>query len=217
MVQFKTKLKYRYALQRMNSYARNKYLYALILIVLILALAGSLTGFSTYIYQYSKSSGDLSSCNDQLNSTQFVYTQCTDELNVAQTNSTQCTKDLKNVNASLRLNQIQLSACMNVVATNLSGCLDQRQKLFDDNNKLSGLLSNCTLSLWNLNQTLNNTQKNLDQLKENYNAVVENAAKYLCCIQKITNPNLSYYYVVNNTILCTVKFDENLGTKAFSC
>lgn len=205
MVSFKTRLKFKIALQRINSFVGNKYVFALVLIVLAIALAGSITGLSTYVYQYSKSSEGLSECGEKLNTTQFSYAECKDKAS--------------SLSSSLQTAQVELSSCLNQITTNLTQCLNDRQNLLTENKGLSDFLANCKVSQANINITLMTTQIELDELKKDYNSLVENAAKSICCVRKAAFPdlNLTYYYISNNTIVCTAQDDANLGTKTFSC
>jgi len=209
MISFKTKLKFRYALQRINSFVRQRYVFALILIVLVLALAGSITGLSTYVYQYSKSSEGLSECNEKLNTTQFSYAECKDKA--------------ASLSSALQTAQVELSNCLNQVTSNLTQCLNDKQKLLTDNKELSDFLADCRVSQANVNITLMTTQLQLDELKKDYNSLVENTANTICCMKNAAlqslnmNVTYSYYYVSNNTIVCTDQYDASLGTKTFSC
>src|SRR3990170_5993149 len=98
MVSFKTKMKIRITLQKINSFVKQRYVFAIILIALVLALAGSITGLSTYVYQYSQTSGGLADCSSKLNETQISYGEC------KETSSS--------LSSSLQNAQLQLSDCL---------------------------------------------------------------------------------------------------------
>ena len=193
-------MKIRRMLQRINPFVKYKYVVVFI-IVLLLAVAGSLTGYSAYFL----TSGGLSSCSEELETTQGLYEGC-----VAKAES---------LTSGLQTAQTELSSCLSQVSTDLTQCIKEKQALMDENKGLSDFLATCRVSEAeaNVSQMIINLQ--LLELTEAYNSLVGNVAKDICCMRKILFPelNFKYYYIFNNTVVCTPDFDESLETKEFSC
>jgi len=165
-----------------------------------LAVAGSITGYTAYFY----TSGDLSACGENLENTQNLYEEC-------QSKAT-------SLSSNLQTAQTELSSCLEIISTDLTQCIQDKEKLLNENKELSDFLTNCRVSEAIANVSLMATQLELEQLTKDYNSLVENVAKDICSIRMILFPNLNlaYYYVSENTIVCTDQYDESLGTKEFS-
>ena len=56
-----------------------------------------------------------------------------------------------------------------------------------------------------------------NDLQEDYDTLSQNVADELCCIYVLGNPDLKYYYVKDNRVICTSDGSESLGTKEFHC
>lgn len=216
MISFKTKLKIRRFLGRINSFVRHRYLFAIVLIALILAFVGSFSGYTAYLLQYTEASGQLTDCLEGLNLTQISYEECENKA--------------ESLSSALQDAQLELSSCLSQVSEDLSQCLKDKQSLLSENKELVDSISDCRASLTDLNITLitkeieltdeiNECQADLTEVLENYQALVENSARDICCIRRILDPelNLSYYYILDNSIECTSEYNEDLGTKEFSC
>jgi len=201
-------MKIRIALQKINMFVKQRYVFAIVLIALVLALAGSITGLSSYVYQYGQSSSGLADCSTRLNETQLSYSECSDRSS--------------SLSTSLQNAQLQLSSCLGQVTVNLTQCLNEKSNLMNNNKELSDSFANCKISFGMTNVTLFSTQIEFDELKKDYNSLVGSTANSICCMKNSALRNLgmnttSFYYVANNTIVCTDQFDETLNTKPFSC
>jgi len=205
VIPFKTKLKIRRFLGRINTFVRHRYLFAIVLIALILAFVGSFSGYTAYLLQYSEASGELSDCLEGLNLTQFSYEDCKNRA--------------ESLSSALQDAQLELSSCLTQVTEDLSQCLQDKESLLNENKDLIDSLSECKASLTDLTEETNECQADLTEIIENYQALLENSANDICCIREILDPelNLKYYYVLDNAIKCTSEYNEDLGTKEFSC
>jgi len=205
MISFKTKLKIRRFLGRINTFVRHRYLFAIILIALVLAFVGSFSGYTAYLLQYNKASGQLTDCLEGLDSTQISYEECENRA--------------ESLSSSLQDTQLELSSCLTQVTEDLSQCLEDKQSLLNENKELIDSVSECKASLTSLIEERDECQADLTEIIENYQALLENSARDICCIRRILDPelNLKYYYVLDNAIKCTSEYNEDLGTKEFSC
>lgn len=216
MISFRTKLKIRRTLEKINSFVRHRYLFAIVLIALILAFVGSLSGYTAYLYQYTEASEQLANCLESLNLTQSSYEECKNKTD--------------SLSSALQSAQLELSSCLTQITVNLSQCLQDKQSLLSENKELIDFLADCRASLTSLNLTfittkteltekINECQADLTEIVEDYQALVENSARDICCVRRILEPelNLTYYYVLDNSIKCTSEYNETLGTKEFFC
>lgn len=201
MISFKTKLKIKRILEKINPFIKYRYIFIIFLIILVLAVFGSISGYTAYFY----TSEGLSECGRELNTTQNLYEEC-------RTKAASLSSDLQTA-------QTELSSCLETVSVDLTQCIKDKEKLLNENKELSDFLTNCRVSEATTNVTLMATQIELEQLTKDYNSLVENVAKDICCVRKAAFPslNLSYYYVSENSIVCTDQHNESLGTKPFSC
>lgn len=201
MISFKTKLKIKRVLERINPFIKYRYIFVFFLAILVLALFGSISGYTAYFF----TSGDLSACSGELNTTQNLYEDC-------QSEATSLSSNLRNA-------QTELSSCLETISTDLTQCVQDKDELLNENKELSDSLATSRISEADANVNLMATELELGQLTEDYNSLVENVAKDICCVRMLLlpNPNLAYYYVFENTIVCTDQDDESLGTKEFSC
>ncbi len=55
----------------------------------------------------------------------------------------------------------------------------------------------------NLTKVINNFNEEKNDLNEEYSLLAENFAIKYCCVQRIINPEIKYYFVENNTVFCS--------------
>ncbi len=201
MVSVRTKIQFKLFLEKFNNFLRNRYVFAIIFIALVLALFGISTGYTAYVFRYGETSDKLTSCEDNT-------LNCLEELNTTKTSYEDCNERATAISESLQKSQLELSGCLNQIATNLSSCLQEKQSLLIDNQELADTASSCKLSFGSLNITL-------QRLQADYQSLLENVAKNICCKRKVDDPALRYYYVEDNKIICTANATE--GTKEFFC
>jgi hypothetical protein len=189
MVSTRMKIQIKLFLERLNTFLRHRYVFAIIFITLVLALLGTVSGYTAYIFRYGETSGKLTKCEDNT-------LNCLEELNTTKTSYKDCNERATEISESLQKSQLELSGCLNQIATNLSSCLQEKQSMLIDNKELADAVSSCKLSSGSLNITL-------QKLQADYQALLENAAKNICCKRKVDDPSLRYYYVEDSKIVCT--------------
>lgn len=201
MISFKTKMRIKRMLERVNPFVKYRYIFIIFLIVLVLAVVGSITGYSAYLY----TSGDLSSCSGDLESSQSLYEECVGKA--------------ESLTSNLQTAQTELASCLSKVSTDLTQCIKDKDMLLNENKELSDFLATCRVSEATANVSQMEIKLQLEELTRAYNSLVENVAKDICCMRKAAFPelNLAYYYVSDNAIACTSEYDESLGMKEFSC
>lgn len=125
--------------------------------------------------------------------------------------------------------------------TNLSSCVEFNKKLFSEFEKYSDKFSECKSNLSalkmnfdlskerygeiveNLEEELGEKNEEVDKLlheKEmeisdlelEHNLLMQNVANNICCKAKVDNPNINYYKIKDNKIVCTEE-----GTLSISC
>lgn len=188
-------------LEKINPFIKYRYIFIIFLIILVLAVLGSITGYTAYFL----TSEGLSGCDRELNTTQSLYEECQNKAT--------------SLSSGLQTAQTELSSCLETISTDLTQCIQDKEKLLNENKELSDFLTNCRVSEATANVSLMATELELERLTEDYNSLVENVAKDICCVRKAVFPylNLTYYYVSENAIVCTAQYDESLETKEFSC
>jgi len=201
MISFKTKMKIKRMLERVNPFVKYRYIFVIFLIVLVLAVVGSITGYTAYVY----TSGDLSSCSENLENTQSMHEKCLGKAN--------------SLTSNLQTAQTELSSCLSKVSIDLTQCIKDKENLLNENKEFSDFLATCRVSEAIANVSSMEIKLQLEELTQAYNSLVENVAKDVCCMRKAAFPelNLKYYYVSDNAIACASEYDESLGMKEFSC
>jgi len=63
-----------------------------------------------------------------------------------------------------------------------------------------------------LNKLIFEKQEEINGLESQHNLVIQNVANNLCCKAKVDNPDINYYIIENNKILCMEE-----GTTSISC
>jgi uncharacterized protein (DUF3084 family) len=104
-----------------------------------------------------------------------------------------------------------LTACINnatILQNNFDVCIKEKQKLAEQYKNVSFDLASCQADYSKLNKSLNELNASFEQL-------AKNSATNICCKRKIDEPSLKYYYIENNSIVCTAIANEK--TKEFSC
>lgn len=125
--------------------------------------------------------------------------------------------------------------------TNLSACTDFSQKVFEGLDSqitkyadcaasFNALALNHSIAVYNFEKELSVLEAKLEvqekeaqkadktkeeeirNLKNDYETLAKNAANNICCKEKVDNPNIKYYKIENNKIVCLES-----GDKALAC
>jgi hypothetical protein len=166
--------------------------------------AGAMSGYSAYVLSHPVNETIGTLCDQNLGSCVSMLGNCKTELAACGEGS----------NATGRLYGI----CSEELLHSSASIEDLRSKILDYErnstelqhqiNELNSIIGSGKSATESLNSTLNDLRKQLDDL-------VYNSARSICCVQKVYNPSLKYYYLSNSTIACTA--DSSIGTKEFSC
>jgi hypothetical protein len=193
----------------------------LLLLSELLVAISSYTAYFNLLGQYDVTSleqcgNNLLECANAKNSTQANLEECKHDLNRTlsileglspiQSQLTVCRTDLSSLQQSLS----DSIAKANALLSNATTC---QQDLVSCQNTLN----DCNITRQNLIGNLSSCNANFTALQTGYNTLAQNVAKDLCCIYKIGNPSLKYYYVKDDKINCVSEANETLGTKEFTC
>lgn len=80
------------------------------------------------------------------------------------------------------------------------------------NRELNAVKEKCEEDLAAINDELAQKIEDYNNLKEQYELIVENMANNICCKAKVDNPRIKYYKVQDNKIVCVEE-----GENAISC
>jgi len=201
-----------------------RYMYVITVVVIFAVALGALTSYTAYfnlVGQYNVSSfeqcgNSLLECANAKNSTQANLEECKHDLNRTlsileglspiQSQLTVCRTDLSSMQQSLS----DSISKANALLSNATTC---QQNLVDCQNTLN----DCNITKQNLIGNLTSCNANFTALQTGYNTLAQNTAHDLCCIYKIGNPSLKYYYVKDDKVNCISEANETLGTKEFTC
>jgi len=138
-------------------------------------------------------------------------------------------------------NMKNLESRILIFNTNLSSCVELNKKLWMEFEKYSDKFSECKGSLdalrmkfdltkENYEEDIEDLEKELDKKNEEinelrfgrekeirdlelqHNVIMQNVANNICCKAKVDNPNINYYRVENDKIICSEE-----GTLGISC
>ncbi len=212
-----------------------KYLSVIAAIGMVIVALGVVGGYTTFAVLTGQESGvnetlssdNLADCVETLNDCNNNFQVCTDGKIVSDDLYDKCKADLD-----------ELSVLANDLDGKLSGFQQSNndlQKKVDEysvlvneyKSQISQLgkdLADSDAASANLQTNINSLTANLTTLQSQFTAlqasidnVVANAAKGVCCVQKVYNPALKYYYLLDSRIYCTADASGQLGTKEFSC
>lgn len=205
---------------KLSDFSRSRYIWVLIALGFVLVVVGSAVSCAINTSRLEEMGGiKLSKCQENVTSYRSEVASCLDDLEATTKSYDMCQKNVTSLS-------MELSTCLIEVSSSLSECLEDKQALQNENKDLTNSLAGCKVSLANINTSLVILQNRLNECEENitniiavHGLLVKNAANDICCVRRAVYPalNLTYYYVENNTILCTSEYNETLDTKEFSC
>jgi len=196
-----------------------KYLSIVIGLAAIFTVVGALSGYTSYV---------LSSAGPAVNETCGTnLANCISALNTCSGNLTNCTA-IKDTNTQLynkcKYDLEQISTLADDLKSELdaaeSSNSDLQDKIDDYLGQIAGLeqnISSAQSNITELQSTVSNMTVQIEDLQDRTDAIVASAANRICCIQKIYDPTLAYYYLNSTSIVCTSEANETLGTEDFSC
>jgi uncharacterized phage infection (PIP) family protein YhgE len=210
-----------------------KYMSIIVAVAALAAVVGAFSGYTTYVLSTggfgvpanaTVEGLSLSACVNELGLVQLNLTACSAGKEAAENLRNECTANLEQLSTSLAEAHDKLSAC-NLESSTLE------EEVASYKNQVDQLKTNLTackadVSDWlaqvdKLAAEINGWKSNATALQEKYDTVVANSAKVICCMQKIYNPALKYYYVESGAdatiIKCTADASDALGTKEFEC
>jgi peptidoglycan hydrolase CwlO-like protein len=194
--------------------------FSIILIISVLAItAGIFSGYTTYILSRQAApeevinatlcSENLANCIVTLGSCEENITECeTIRENLEQLSL--LADELQDKVYALQQSNIDLQSQVDEYKSKIDEYLEQIDDLNSD-------LDSAEVSIEELNNSVNSLESQLEILQTEHDAIVQNAADRICCVQKVYNPDLKYYYLSEFEIICTSEIDEELGTKEFNC
>lgn len=129
---------------------------------------------------------------------------------------------IKQLNQSLETytnNLHELRSNLAESTSNLSSCYEFSQQLLSNlqqsNNDMLELKEKTSLLRQDnkeLGQTIADRDAELGKVKENFDALAANMANNLCCKTKVDNPEIKYYRIEGNKVICLTE-----GTIRISC
>ena len=188
----------------------NKYSYAIVGIVLVLIIGGSITGYSSYV---SSNIDNIDELTASLDTCETSLAGCGTSKDTADKLYQECKSNVDAVSERLEdISEIQ---------TDLSSCRGSESKLQDQlydvlsgSTELLQNVSRCGSNLAILQNTCDNT---IGDLEESYDDLAESSAEFKCCRWKDFQTDLEYYYIDDGEIECVAESDDALGTKPFAC
>jgi hypothetical protein len=122
-----------------------------------------------------------------------------------------CGKNLDECEKNSTATQEQLTSCKSEstnILSNLTICTADKQQL-------ESKYKNASLDLLNCQQTSSSLNTSYTSLKNDFDLLAKNAAVNICCKMKIDDPSIKYYYIDNDSIVCTAASSAN--TRELSC
>ncbi|MBS3120343.1 hypothetical protein J4420_01405 [Candidatus Woesearchaeota archaeon] len=121
-----------------------------------------------------------------------------DAQNTIETLRQQIQQQQDDVEKQLKNKDLQLEDELTKKDTEVAALLAEKDQEAEELN------ANCLSNLSNIQDQLSTLQKNWDEL-------AFNAARNICCKQKVDNPNINYYTVANNKINCLESGENKLN------
>ncbi len=200
-----------------------KYLSIVLVIAALVALTGAFSGYATYMLSRqtmpevtineTMCNENLASCITMISDCKYNLTDCEMAKETIAQLHNECRYDLDQLSLLVSELQDKVSA-YEQSSTELQ---DQIEEYKDRIDELSSSLSSAEASVEELNTSVSDLESQLDDLQTEYDAIVDSAAASICCVQRVYNPELKYYYLFESDIVCTNEASEELGTKEFSC
>lgn len=195
----KFKKSFRRVVRNGFNFINNNRMYVITVAVLfgIIILMGSrLTGMSFF-------ETSLESCDENYNA---LASESSDRISNLEVGLNKC-------NSELTTNKAEFSRVTNSMS-NLTdefvACYSNIQSLGSINSECSNDLTECRNDIISMGETVEEALENeanavdaLGTTQADYAKAIENYAKFKCCILKLNDFTISYYYVSENQVLCT--------------
>ncbi len=124
-------------------------------------------------------------------------------------------ENIQELKTELLVSNTNLSSCIffnNKFSIELEKCLDNFFICEKDKLNFTYSMNKYEETIKNLKEDLNEKNKEIDDLKVQSTLLVKNLANNLCCKEKVDNPNINFYILENNKIICLEE-----GTLKISC
>jgi len=90
---------------------------------------------------------------------------------------------------------------------------NEKQQVLNELEIIRNDLDSCNNELAVKENIISELESTIENLQNNYSSLVESSVKKICCIQQVIDPEIKYYYIDNNTIVCTTDSSKT----SFSC
>ncbi len=183
---------------------QNKNVKLLIVVMFLFIITGLVSSkITSYVTLSQTSEDELTKATQDLTTCQADLSQITDKKEAIQ----QSLDTYKDVNDRL---SSQVNDCTESIKSR-DTLLTQCQ------NDMFNVRSNATdtsITLQTTKNALDTCNTNVQNAQNTYNILIQRYANYYCCLQQVTlkNPNLKYYEVINDDIVCLTT-----GTKEVNC
>jgi len=118
-----------------------------------------------------------------------------------------CESKISDLNSQLNKTKTFLLECQEGYKELVVNCTISNKKKIDE---LSKRLDNCysnvkskEFQIKNLTNRINSFDEEKDALNKEYLDLAHNFAIKYCCVQRVINPNVKYYFIENNTVFCS--------------
>ena len=195
-----------------------------LLIIGVFALRPAIIGFSVYD-QITASNKSLKEYKGNLQELKEDLNDSENELSSCQQSSEKLEQDIGdysgklaecNTNIENTKNYInELEKKLLVADTGLSSCQDKNSEIVTSAKDSSDKLTACQNELNSVGvnkEEIEKLKKDIELLKNNYDELAQKTANNMCCKERVDNPSIKYYDVLNNKVICLVD-----GTKEVSC
>jgi chromosome segregation ATPase len=143
----------------------------------------------------------------QIKDTNFTVETYGEEISQLSTDVALLNQEVKNISSSLDATKLQLQKeRMNSASLNksLDTCESTRKE------ETAKLVKQYELQIGILSSKAEKASEEVESLKDDYDSVIENSARSICCKQKIDNPNIDYYSLDGDKIVCSEKKGSSL-------
>jgi peptidoglycan hydrolase CwlO-like protein len=194
-----------------------KYFSIILIIAALVVTAGAFSGYTTYVLSdQSMADAVNDTCDENL-------AGCIVTLGSCKENMTECEgmkEDLDQLSTLATNLQDRLYAFQQS-NTELQSKVDEYEDRIEqylaEIDDLNSDLDSAEASVEELNNSLTDLEDQFEDLQTEHDAILQNAANRICCVQRVYNPDLKYYYLSEFEIVCTSEASEELDTKEFIC
>ena len=140
--------------------------------------------------------------------TKEEYNQISDDLTICLTKSSQLEADLEHATKS-KENELQI----------IQEKLDWKNEKLEDleketnedfNQKIEQVTTDLELQRIECQANLTNNNNQVEDLENQYNQLIKNSARSICCRQRVDNPDIDSYKIENDKIVCSSNSDKLL-------